>query len=226
MRNRTYLILLWVCLLLSMPAWAAAQPGSHEGSQADSHFHHGELPSGGSHEQQHDRQPSGDSHAGQHGGKHSNYHVHGPRGEGAGRHGHPELQPPEIDWSVYPAEFQTYKNQLDQLKAQQKGMFEQFKLQRKQIRDAHRKLSEAKRAALRTELKDLIDKLKTTRHDIQMLNNQKLAAWDLFSQHAAAKQWDAAKLDLQAVIARKKEILAKQQTLLDTQKQIIGRLRS
>lgn len=105
-------------------------------------------------------------------------------------------------------------------------MFAQFKEQRKQIHAAHSKLSDAKRNALKTDMKDLIGKLKSTRYDIQMLSNQKRAAWDLFTQHAEAKQWDAAKLDLQAVIARKQEILAKQQTMLDTQKQIIARMQS
>lgn len=182
MRNKSRAILLAFCLLLSMPAWAAAHPGGQHGDGGRS---------------------------GEHGG-----------------HGQAEHQPPEINWSAYPAEFQSFKTELDQLKEQQKGMFAQFKEQRKQIHAAHRKLSEAKRNALKTDMKDLIVKLKSTRHDIQMLSNQKRAAWDLFSQHATAKQWEAAKLDMQAVIARKKEILAKQQSLLDTQKQMIARMQS
>ena len=152
----------------------------------------------------------------------------GPAMDGHGHHhGHRhrvEDKRFEADWSAYPAEFQTYKNQLEQLKEQQRGLFEQFKQQREQIQSAHRKLSEAKRNALKTDVKDLVMELKSARDAIHMLSDQKRAAWDQFRQHADAKQWDAAKIDIQTVIARKQEIIAKQQMILRTQQKIVERI--
>lgn len=136
-----------------------------------------------------------------------------------------DRQQPEADWAAYPAEFQSYKNQLEQLKAQQKELFVQFKQQREAIRSAHQKLPEAKREALKADVKDLILELKTTRNNIHTLSDQKKAAWEQFRKHADAKQWEAAKADIQTVIARKQEILAKQRTILETQQKIVERMK-
>jgi len=152
------------------------------------------------------------------------HHDEGIRSEGQGGHGHSEHRHPELDWSAYPADFQVFKTQLEQLRAEQKGLFEQFKTQREQIRAAHDKLSEAKRKSLKTDMKDLVTNLKATRVEIRKISEQKRSAWDQFSQHSAAKQWDAAKLDMQTVIAKKQEMIAKQKQMLDTQKKILERL--
>ncbi|MBW5448423.1 hypothetical protein GE107_20470 [Cohnella sp. CFH 77786] len=137
---------------------------------------------------------------------------------------HSEHRMPEADWSAYPAEFQGYKNQLDQLKAQQRGLFEQFRQQREAIKSAHKKLPEAKRQALKEGVKDLMLELKSTRSAIHELGEQKAAAWEQFRKHADAKQWEAAKTDIQTVIAKKQEILAKQKTILETQQKIVERM--
>jgi L-rhamnose mutarotase len=136
-----------------------------------------------------------------------------------------ERHQPEADWSAYPADFQSYKNQLEQLKEQQRGLFEQFKQQREAIKSAHQKLPEAKRKELKANVQDLIVELKTTRNTIHTLSDQKAAAWEQFEEHTAAKQWDAAKIDIQTVISRKQEIIAKQRTILETQQKIFERMK-
>lgn len=145
---------------------------------------------------------------------------HGGRGHG---HGHFGRQP-DLDWSAYPADIQVYQNQLNELKEQQRGLFEQFKQQREQIKSAHEKLTDKRRSALKTEVKDLILDIQSSRNAIHTLRDQKHAAWEQFRIHAAAKQWDAAKTDMQTVVARKQDIIAKQKAILSTQQRIIERM--
>lgn len=131
----------------------------------------------------------------------------------------------DVDWSAFPSEFQAYRNTLEQLKVQQRGLFEQFKQQRMQMRSAHQKLSETRRQALKTELKDLAAELGSARTAIHSLSEQKRTAWEQFHKHTSAKQWDAAKIDIQTVIAKKREIIAKQQSIIETQKKIVERMK-
>lgn len=165
------------------------------------------------------------AHPGEHRDDSVRSEEHGSHGHDHG-HGHSQHQRPELDWSAYPADFQVFKTQLEQLKSQQKALFEQFKQQREQIRAAHDKLSEAKRKSLKAGMNDLVTQLKAARLDIRKLSEQKRTAWDQFTQHAAGKQWDAAKLDMQTVIGKKREMLARQQQLLEIQKKILERLKS
>jgi hypothetical protein len=131
----------------------------------------------------------------------------------------------EVDWSAYPADIQVYKGQLDQLRAQQRGLFEQFKHQRLEIRSIHKGLTEDKRKALKNEVKDVLEQLRTTRDSIHVLRDQKQAAWVQFHRHGTEKKWDAAKADLQTVVARKQEIIARQRTVLQAQQTILDRMK-
>lgn len=152
-------------------------------------------------------------------------HKGDSRSEGHDTHQHSEHHRHQLNWAAYPAEFQTFKEQLEQLKAEQKQLFNQFRQQREQIRAAHDKLSEAKRKTLGSDLKECVTKLKETRLEIRKLSEQKRTAWEQFAQHANAKQWDVAKADIQMVIKNKQEMLAKQRQMLDIQKEILKRLK-
>lgn len=138
---------------------------------------------------------------------------------------HHERFHPQPDWSTYPAEIQAYKAQLDQLREQQRELFEQFKLQRQQIKSAHEKLSDKKRNALKGDMKDVLSELQTTRDAIHSLRDKKLAAWQQFHQHCQSKQWDAAKIDIQTVVETKQQIIAKQRTILETQQRLVDRMK-
>ncbi|WP_239615918.1 hypothetical protein [Cohnella mopanensis] len=134
---------------------------------------------------------------------------------------HHSGQPPVLDWSSYPADIQALKSQLDQIRTEQKGLFEQMRSQSAQIKDARKTLSSDQRNTLKKPAKMLIEQMKVTRDAIHELRKQKHEAWDSFHEHASGKQWSSAKEDLQKIIKQKQQILDKQQSIVKLQKQLI-----
>jgi multidrug resistance efflux pump len=149
----------------------------------------------------------------------------------AGHPGHPGEerhhrleQHPRIDWSAYPADVQAYKKTLDQLKEQQKALFEQFKQQRMAMRSAREKMTDDQRETFKSQVQNWLIELKSARQSIRSLSEQKHDAWEHFRQHASSKQWEAAKADMQTIIAKKREIIGYQQKVLALQKKIVEKL--
>ncbi|WP_256759063.1 hypothetical protein [Cohnella sp. WQ 127256] len=141
-------------------------------------------------------------------------------GAAPGEHHHSDKRP-VIDWNSYPADIQALKIQLDNIKTEQKSLFEQMKAQHDQIRDARNALSSDQRNTLKDPAKQLILQMKTTRDEIHALRSQKHEAWDSFYDHSAKKQWSSAKSDLQTVINQKQQIIVKQKSIVKLQNQLI-----
>jgi hypothetical protein len=136
-----------------------------------------------------------------------------------GGHFHEQRSP--LDWKSYPADIQALKGQLDQIRSEQKGLFEQMKSQNDTIREVRKTLSPDKQKTLVKPAKLLIQQMKASRNEIRSLRSQKHEAWDNFHQHAEGKQWSSAKSDLQTIIKQKQQILEKQRTIVKLQKQLI-----
>jgi hypothetical protein len=133
---------------------------------------------------------------------------------------HPN-KPPVIDWSAYPADIQALKSELDQIRAEQKGLFEQMRSQSDVIKEARKTLTSDQRNTLKKPAKQLIEQMKASRDAIHDLREKKHEAWDNFHEHATKQQWSPAKSDLQGIIKQKRQILEKQKTIVKLQKQLI-----
>lgn len=136
-----------------------------------------------------------------------------------GEHHHSDK--PALDWKSYPADIQALKVQLDDIRTQHHGLFEQIKSQHEQIRSARRALTSEQRNTFKGEAKQLIMKMKASRDEIHSLREKKHDAWNSFHEHADARQWSTAKSDLQLIIKQKQQILEKQQNILRLQKKLI-----
>jgi predicted nuclease with TOPRIM domain len=137
-----------------------------------------------------------------------------------GEHNHSQPMP-TADWKSYPADIQALKAQLDNIRTEQKALFEQIKSQHEQIRAARKTLTSAQRYSLKKEAKQLVEKMRTSRDDIHVLRNQKHEVWDSFLQHAEGKQWSSARSDMETIVKQKKQIFEKQQGILQLQKQLL-----
>jgi hypothetical protein len=137
-----------------------------------------------------------------------------------GEHHHSQPMP-TVDWKSLPADIQALKVQLDNIRTEQKTLFEQIKFQHEQIRAARKTLTPDQRKSLKKDVKPLVEKMKTSRDDIHVLRNQKHEVWDSFHQHAEGKQWNSAKSDMETIVKQKKQILEKQQGILQLQKQLL-----
>lgn len=137
-----------------------------------------------------------------------------------GQHKHSQPMP-TLDWKSYPADIQALKVQLDHIRTEQKTLFDQIKSQHEQIRAARRTLTSNQRNSMKKEAKQLVEKMKTSRDDIHVLRNQKHEVWDSFHQHAELKQWSTAKSDMETIVKLKKQILEKQQGILQLQKKLL-----
>ncbi|TJY41999.1 hypothetical protein E5161_12465 [Cohnella pontilimi] len=129
-------------------------------------------------------------------------------------------QHPDIDWSAAPADIRALKAQLDQLRAEQKGLYEQMRQQRDRIKSAHRGLSEEKRQALSGEAKEQMKQLFEASKALRELKDKTHAAWDEFYKHSQAKEWTAAKKDMESIIALKREAVAKQKNVVLIQQRL------
>ncbi|MFC5700766.1 hypothetical protein ACFPVX_05710 [Cohnella faecalis] len=144
-------------------------------------------------------------------------HEHGHSHDNGHRH---EKADQALDWSSYPADLQALKSQLDKLRDEQKDVYRQIHEQREQIKAANHSLTQEQRKKVFGKAKTLIEKLKASSQTIREKRDQKRAAWEQFHQHTAAKQWDAAKSDLQTIVERKKDILEDQRNIVKLQKQL------
>lgn len=138
----------------------------------------------------------------------------------SGEHHHSQPMP-ALDWKSYPADIQALKAQLDNIRTDQKKVFEQIKSQHEQINVARKALTSSQRSLFKKDAIQLVMKMKSSRDDIHSLRNQKHIVWDSFHQHAEDKQWDSAKSDMETIVKQKKQILEKQQGILQLQKQLL-----
>jgi TolA-binding protein len=151
-------------------------------------------------------------------------HPEHQQSEDPGRHGHhhhQQHQHPQVDWSATPADIQAVKAQLDRLRTEQKGLFEQIRQQREQIKSAHQNLKDQNRQAVKGGTKELVKQLHTSRESIHSLREQAHAEWHRFYDHNQAKQWDAAKTDLHKIVTLKQEIITNQKMIVRTQQRIV-----
>jgi predicted nuclease with TOPRIM domain len=137
-----------------------------------------------------------------------------------GEHRHSQPMP-TLDWKSYPSDIQVLKVQLDNLRTEQKTLFEQIKSQHEQLKVARKTLTSDQRKSLKKEATQLFEKMKTSRDDIHVLRNQKHEVWDSFHLHAEGKQWSSARTDMETIVEQKRQILAKQQGILELQKQLL-----
>jgi len=136
-------------------------------------------------------------------------------------HGHREDKAPQIDWTALPADIQAVKSKLDQVRSEQKGLFLQMRSQNEQIKNARDSLTDEQRKKLKTPAKQLIQQMRASRDDIRDARERKRATWDSFRANAEKKRWPAAKSDLETILKQKQEIVAKQQSIVRLQKQLL-----
>lgn len=120
-----------------------------------------------------------------------------------------------------PADIQALKTQLDQIKTEQKSLFQQMKSQNEQIKEAGKSLTKDKRNSLKKPAKQLIEKMKASKEAIREMRDLKRESWNSFHEHAEKKQWAAAKTDMETIVKQKRLIIEKQQNIVRLQKQLI-----
>ncbi|MFC5401686.1 hypothetical protein [Cohnella soli] len=134
---------------------------------------------------------------------------------------HGKEQAPVMDWSSFPADIQALKTQLDQIRGEQKNLFQQMNANRDQIREARKALTSDQRSSLKKPALKLIGQMKSTRESIHKLRGKKREAWESFHQHTEVKQWSNAKNDLEGIVKQKKQILAHQKEIVKLQGELL-----
>jgi hypothetical protein len=134
---------------------------------------------------------------------------------------HPRSDRPTVDWKTYPSDIQALKVKLDDIRSEQKVLFQQIRSQHEQLKSARKALKDNPGKTLNKEATAITQQMKASREEIHKLRSQKHEAWNSFYEQADNKQWGEAKSSLEAIVRQKEEILKHQQGILKLQQQLI-----